>query len=598
MANLINQRDLTFLLYEWLHAESLCQTERFQQHSRETFDAILQTALQMADEQFYSHAAKLDQNEPEVIDGKVHLIPEVQSSLQAYAEAGFFAGYFPEEVGGWQLPYTICQAYHGIFHAANVSTMGYPFLTEAAANLLMHFGADSLKKRFLPAMLEGRFYGTMCLSEPQAGSSLGDILTTATPLDDGSYAIKGTKMWISGGEHELAENIVHLVLAKVPGGPPGVKGISLFLVPRYHLDEHGRPGPSNDVKLAGINHKMGYRGTINTMMSFGEEDQCKGELIGELHHGLKYMFHMMNEARIGVGLGATMLGYTGYLHALEYARTRTQGRKPGDKDPNKPPIPIIEHTDVKRMLLAQKSYVEGGLALGLYCAMLVDQQQTAPTQEAQQEAGLLLDLLTPIAKAWPSEYCLKANDLAIQVHGGYGYSREYPVERMYRDNRLNPIHEGTNGIQALDLLGRKVTMKQGKALLLLASKFQETIADATHPELQEEQAALTEALERVSHTTQSLFGVALEGNTDLFLANASVYLDMVGHTVIAWLWLSQAITACQAIDEANPSDKAFYQGKKQACRYFFRWELPKTKQAAELLTSLEPTCLNMQDDWF
>ena len=334
-------------------------------------------------------------------------------------------------------------------------------------------------------MLAGRFSGTMCLSEPQAGSSLADIVTRAESRDDGTYRLFGSKMWISGGDHELTENIVHLVLAKIPGGPAGTKGISLFVVPKFLVDADGNIGQRNDVVLAGLNHKMGFRGITNTVLNFGEgrfrpggEPGAVGYLVGEPHRGITYMFRMMNEARLGIGMGAVALGYTGYLKSLEYARERPQGRPVTASDPSTPQVPIIDHPDVKRMLLAQKSYVEGALALGLYCARLVDLAHSAETDEERDTTTLLLDILTPVAKSWPSQWCLEANNLAIQVLGGYGYTREYDVEQHYRDNRLNPIHEGTHGIQSLDLLGRKVTQRNGASLVAVGEAVADTIAAA------------------------------------------------------------------------------------------------------------------------
>src|SRR5690606_5945302 len=315
-------------------------------------------------------------------------------------------------------------------------------------------------------------------SEPHAGSNLADIRTRAEPQEDGSYRLYGTKMWISGGEQDLSENIVHMVLAKIPGSPPGVKGISLFLVPKFRLDEDGNPAERNGVSLVGLNHKMGYRGTTNTLLNFGEKEPCVGYLMGKANEGLMCMFHMMNEARISVGMGAVTLGYAGYMHSLQYAKERPQGRLPGEKDPESPQVNIIEHADVKRMLLQQKAYVEGGLALTLYCGKLLDDSRTGDPA-LRKDLSIFMDLLTPIVKAWPSEYCLKANELAIQVLGGAGYTRDYPVERLYRDNRLNPIHEGTNGIQGMDLLGRKVRMNDGYAYQLLVQRVEQTIKEAS-----------------------------------------------------------------------------------------------------------------------
>jgi butyryl-CoA dehydrogenase len=599
MADFVNHRDLEFLLYECLNVEQLCQRERFEEHDRETFDAVIEMAYRLAKDKFEPHAHKLDENEPTFDGERVHILPEVKEAIDAYVESGLLKGHADVELGGMQLPWTIMQTCLGMFLAANAPTAAYPFLTGAAANLLQAFGAEELQERYLQPMFDGRFFGTMCLSEPHAGSSLTDLRTRAVPQEDGSYEIQGSKMWISGGEHDLSENIVHMVLAKLPDAPPGVRGISLFLVPKYRVEGDGSIGEYNNVTLAGVNHKMGYRGTINTLLNFGEQGSCKGWLVGQEHRGLKAMFHMMNEARIGVGYGAVMMGVAGYQHSLEYARERPQGRLPSNKNPETPQVMLIEHADVRRMLLAQKAYTEGALALCLYAAQLVDDEKTHPDQHARQEASELLQILTPLCKAWPSEYCTKANDLAIQILGGAGYTRDYPVERLYRDNRLNPIHEGTNAIQALDLLGRKVMGNQGATLRLLLSRIQETLAETKgQAELEEFRKALRSACDTVGVTTMALGQAAMEGKIDLFLANATLYLEMLGHTVIAWMWLWQTSIALQQKEEASEQDKAFYDGKLRACQYFFRWELPRIEHNATLLQSLDDTCFAMPLDSF
>ncbi len=599
MADFINRRDLDFLLYEVFDTEALLDTERFGIHDRATFDQTLDTAYKIARDLFEPHAAKLDQNDPELVDGRVELIPEVKRATDAFCEAGLVATSFDMEDGGLQMPYTITQAVMAMFYGANTATAGYPLLTVAAGNLLAAHASPEQKERYLTPMLDGRFFGTMCLSEPHAGSSLSDIRTVAEPQEDGTYLLRGDKMWISAGEHDLSDNIVHLVLAKIPGGPAGVKGISLFIVPKFHVDEDGSPGERNDIRATGLNHKMGYRGTVNCVIALGDEGACVGHLIGEPHQGLRYMFHMMNEARIGVGLGASMLGYAGFLFSKEYAGMRPQGRHPWDKDPANAQVPIIEHADVRRMLLTQKAYVEGGLALGIYCARLLDDEFVAKQSgdaDAAQRASLLLDILTPIAKAWPSEYCLEANKLAIQVLGGYGYSREYPVERLYRDNRLNAIHEGTNGIQALDLLGRKVTMKQGAALHALVAEVRATLAQASElPALAEDAQLLGAAAAKAGEATANLTAAAMRGEIPAYLANASYYLEMLGHVVIGWIWMRQAIVAAGVVDQPALGDdeRAFYEGKLSACRYFCRYELPKVGWKADLLSQLDTTTLDL-----
>ena len=597
MSLLLSRRDLDFLLYEWLEVEHLTKRARFAEHGRETFDAVLDLAARVAAEQFAPHNKKADEHEPTFDGERVTLIPEVKPALDAFAQTGLIAAAMDHEVGGMQLPQVVAAATLAWFQAANVGTGAYPFLTIGNANLLLAHGSPDIVDTFVKPMVEGRFFGTMCLSEPQAGSSLSDITTRAEPRDDGAYRLFGNKMWISGGDHELSENIVHLVLARIPGSPPGVKGISLFVVPKHLVEPDGSLGERNDVVLAGLNHKMGYRGTVNTLLNFGEgrftpggEPGAVGWLVGEPNRGLAYMFHMMNEARVGVGGGAMALGYTGYLKSLKYARERTQGRPVSGKDPNVPQVPIIQHADVRRMLLAQKAYVEGALALILYCAKLVDEEKTAESPEEREAAHLLLDTLTPIAKSWPSQWCLEANSLAIQIHGGYGYTREYDVEQHYRDNRLNPIHEGTHGIQALDLLGRKVVMRNGAGLMALARAIGRTVARASEAggEAAELAAQLQAAVDRVGAVTMALWG---PGDIDLALANASVYLEAVGHVVVAWLWLEQFLALGDRADD-------FSEGKRQAARYFFRWELPKTGPQFDLLASLDRTTLDMRDGWF
>lgn len=562
-SKVLSRRDLDFLLYEWLDVESLTGRERFAEHSRETFDAFLDVSQQIAERDFAPHNRKNDLNEPTFDGERVTIIPEVGHALRVFAESGLLAATMDAEYGGLQLPRVVQRACFLWFQAANTSTSAYAMLTGANAHLLLTHGTAEQIERFVRPMIEGRFTGTMCLSEPQAGSSLSDVTTKAVPDgQSGDYRITGGKMWISGGDHELSENIIHLVLARVAGAPAGVKGLSLFIVPKL-ID-----GKRNGVTLAGLNHKMGYRGTTNTVLAF---DEATGYLVGEEGRGLQYMFHMMNEARIGVGAGAVALGYTGYLHALAYARERQQGRPVTAKDPAAPPVPIVDHPDVRRMLLASKTYVEGGLALMLYCAKLLD--------EPSPENDLLLDTLTPIVKAWPSQWCRLADDHAIQIHGGYGYTREYPVEQFYRDNRLNSIHEGTDGIQALDLLGRKVTQRGGAGLALLLDRIRAT---AQKSDLG---APVLAACDRLAATTAKLWA-----DPATALVNATAYLDAAGHLVIAWMWLEQALAAG---DKPGP----FYDGKRVAAKYFVTHELPRIGPMLDLLDSGDTLLLDLEDAW-
>ena len=596
---LLDQRNLAFELYEVLDAEGLTQRPRFADHNRETFDAAIGTARTIAEKLFAPHNRKSDENEPKYVDGAAELIPEVKPAVDAFLEAGFLNATRTFEQGGMQMPNLLSQACFAHFQSANAATSSYAMLTMGAANLIENFGTDEQKERFLQPMIEGRFFGTMALTEPHAGSSLSDIRTKAEPADDGSYRIKGNKIFISGGDHPLSDNIVHMVLAKLPDAPPGVKGISLFIVPKFLVNDDGSLGERNDVVLAGLFHKIGWRGTTSTALNFGDKDGCVGYLIGKPHQGLACMFQMMNEARIGVGMGAVMLGYAGYLYSLNYARERPQGRLPDGKNPSAPQVAIIEHTDVKRMLLTQKAYVEGAFDLGLYAARLFDDTETLETEAERKTALQLLDLLTPIVKAWPSDYCLKANELAIQVLGGHGYTREYPVEQYYRDNRLNPIHEGTNGIQSLDLLARKVVMNNGAALKQLSELIMATCKQAAaHPELNDLREPLEKLLAHLGKVTVALLGDLGNGKVNEALANSALYLKAFGHMVIGWRWLQQSVHAQNGLNKGLEADQAFYQGKLQAARYFLLWEVPSCHHDLNVLENRDLTCYEMQDEWF
>jgi alkylation response protein AidB-like acyl-CoA dehydrogenase len=613
---------LDFLLYSWLQADALTVRERFADHARETFDAVLDTSERIAREKYAPFNRLVDNEEPRTEtepDGTLRVVlPQATyEARRAYAESGLLSAAQDYDIGGMQLPYTVEAAANSFFAAASIS-IGSNLLTSGNANLLMVHGTDVQKQVFALNEFNGRWSGTMCLSEPQAGSSLSDVATRAVP--DGAdfeseplgprYRLKGNKMWISSGDHELTENIVHLVLAKIPGPDgrlvPGVKGISLFIVPKKLVDKEGQlTGERNDVALAGLNHKLGWRGTTNTLLNFGEgkypmggEPGAVGYLVGKPGEGLKCMFHMMNEARIGIGMAATMLGLAGYYASLDYAKNRPQGRplqsaggKAG-KDASAAQVRLIEHADIKRMLLAQKAYGEGALALNLYCARLVDEQHTGDAAAAD-EARLLLEVLTPIAKSWPSEWCLEANSLAIQIHGGYGYTRDFPVEQYWRDNRLNMIHEGTHGIQAMDLLGRKVLMENGRGLQLLAGRINDTVQRALQvPALAAHANALAGALQQVGAATKAAWAT---GEPTQALANAVPYMQAFGHTVLAWVWLELAM-ATLAVDAALAQPASA--GRWGAMQFFFRYELPKIGAWLGVVSTRDTTCATLPEEAF
>jgi len=596
MSMIVNRRDLDFVLYETLGLDKILKSDRYADYDRESLDAIMDLCQTIAEDQFLPCAAKLDANEPKFVDGKVETISELKEAIAAYQEAGLCASAYDSDVGGMQLPWMIDQALNGMFVCANNPAHIYLFLTQGVANMLNACGSDELKRKYLPNLVDGNWFGTMCLSEPQAGSSLADIRTKADLNVDGSYSISGTKMWISGGEQDITENIIHMVLAKIPGSPPGVKGISLFLVPKNRVNDDGSIGDFNNIALAGLNHKMGCRGATNCLLNFGESGDSIGYLVGEPNQGLANMFHMMNEARISVGMSAVMTGLGGYLYSLDYARNRPQGRALVNRNPEEPQIMISEHADIKRMLMTQKAFIEGAQTLIYYCAELIDTKKLSDDKDKHQRIDLLLDLLTPICKSWPSEYCLEANKLAIQVLGGYGYTREYPVERLYRDNRLNHIHEGTWGIQGLDILGRKVRMHGGAAVTILRQEIQRTIDSAiSNPELISFCEQLKTSLLLVEETIDV---VGKADDPSLALANATIFLDAMGHLVIAWMWLKQAVAALEGKHKGNSKDDAFYEGKIAAMKFFFNYELPKIKPNLELVAQLDSTCYDLTAEQF
>jgi alkylation response protein AidB-like acyl-CoA dehydrogenase len=586
-SGILSGRDLSFLLYDWLHVEELTEQAPFTEHSRETFDAMLEASRELAENLFRPHMRASDLDEPTFDGEHVSTHEAIGPALDAFADSGLLAATFGEEHGGVNLPQTVARACFAWPQAANIASAAYPMLTMANAALLLSHGTPEQIATYADPELAGTYFGTMCLSEPHAGSSLSDVRTRARQVEGSDvWRITGTRMWISGGDHEMSENIIHLVLARSGDADSGTRGLSLFIVPKV-LVEGPWAGQRNDVVLAGLNHKMGYRGTTNTLLNFGEgthtpgnEPGAVGYLIGEEGRGLQYMFHMMNEARIGVGTGAAALAMTGYLESLDYARNRPQGRPVGAKDPSRPQVPIVEHADVRRMLLAQKSYAEGAMALCLYAAHLVD--LAAVSDDADRARyELLLDVLTPVVKSWPSQYGPAANDLAIQVLGGAGYTRDYNVEQFYRDNRLNPIHEGTHGIQGQDLLGRKVVMKDGAGLTLLVDTITETVT-RTAKRFPEHSAALASRLDRLVEVTGVLWK---DGDATAALAHATDYLEAAGHIVVAWLWL----------DMESAADAAVSEGKAAAASYFFTRELPKVDPVLDRLGDPD-TLFNSLDD--
>tara|TARA_R110000737_G_scaffold22022_4_gene40650 strand:+ start:12753 stop:14558 length:1806 start_codon:yes stop_codon:yes gene_type:complete len=599
-ATLMNQRDLEFMLYELFDSESLIKRARYQDHDRQTFNQVINTAKAIAEKYFLPIRQKLDSHQPTFDGKKISLIAELKPAIAAVIQSGLSSATANYELDGMQLPPIIASVASTYLTAAGGVGLGYNMLTNANANLLEAHGSKALIEKWVKPMRSGRFMGTMAMTEPGSGSGLGDLITKAVKSDDETYRISGNKIYISGGDHNLSENIVHLVLARVQGAAKGIKGLSLFVVPKFLVNDDGTIGEDNEVALAGLFHKMGGRAQTSTALSFGENNGSVAYLVGEENQGLKYMFHMMNEARIMVGTSGATLAVAGYQYALDYAKNRPQGRLPSCKDPLSAMVNIIEHADVRRMLLAQKAYAEGALALVLYGSQLSDDEKTAPTIEAQKHAHLLLDFLTPIIKTWPAEYGTKANDLAIQVLGGHGYINEHPVELFYRDNRLNAIHEGTTGIQSLDLLTRKVPMNNMAGYLATVAEIVNTIEQVQHHQgLDVYAIQLSDAVDTLKQTTQVVLKAMSTTNIDLALANSVKYLELFGHIIIAWLWLKQGIVASQALSkQPHQADENFYNGKLQALQYFYRFELPEISLWSTILRNNDSTTYDMKVDWF
>jgi alkylation response protein AidB-like acyl-CoA dehydrogenase len=568
-----SKRNIHFLLHEVFNAEELTRYNYFSAHDRETFNLVLDSATYIADTLMHPYLKDVDRNQPELKNGQVTVHPRIKEYLKAVGEAGIIGAGFPFEQGGQQLPEMISACIGFILMAANNGMM-YIGLTSGAAHLVTSFGTPDLIETYVPNLLSGRWQGTMALTEPQAGSSLSDVTTSATPQPDGTYKIRGQKVFISAGDHDATDNIIHLMLARIDGAPKGTKGISLFVVPKYRLD-----GQPNDVTSTGVYHKMGQKGVPAMHLTMGSNDDTVGYLVGEPHQGLPYMFQMMNEARIGVGMTAAAIATAAYYAALEYAKERPQSRRLNQKGQlDAPQTAIINHPDVRRMLLFQKAVTEGSLSLLIEAARLYDISQVAEGEE-KEHASLLLDLLMPVAKSYPSEMGVQSVSQSLQTFGGYGFTEDFPVEQLYRDIRITPIYEGTTGIQAQDLLGRKMTMKGGKAPQLLFAEMQRTIAEAsTHNDLKRYADQLSDEMDRVQDVMKSLMPHAMQGDIERYLSDATLFLEFFGIVVVAWQWLKQAVVAQETLLTQNPQgdELAFYEGKLHTMKFYFHYEVPKT----------------------
>ena len=594
MNQFISHRNLRFLFFDMLDVASLNRYAAYSDYNREAFEMALDAAKQIADTQLFPFYVEMDRKKAVFENGIVRTHPQLKVLIQSVAEGGWIAATSPVEDGGLQMPQILSSAALLTFYAANVNAC-YPFLTKGAANLIVSFGSDALKKTYLPNMFDGSWQGTMAMTEPQAGSSLTDLTTSAEPTNtEGVYKIKGQKIFISGGDHDAAENVVHLLLARIDGAPLGTKGISLFVVPKFRPEKGELL--KNNVTTAGIYGKMGQKGYIAAHLMYGEQGDCLGYLVGEPNKGLMYMFQMMNEARIGTGLVAAGQASAAYYTSLKYANERPQGRMPSSKNPLEAPVLIIEHADVRRMLLFQKATTEGGIALLMLCSYYADLAHVGTPEEAKN-AHLLLELLTPIAKSYPSEMGIQSVSAGIQTLGGAGYCDDYPLELLYRDIRVNAIYEGTTGIHGLDILGRKVSMVNGKAFELFKNEINASITEGEQSDKTATFATkLAENISNLTTLTRQILENGQKSGPEVMLADATLYLEYFGLVVIGWMWLKQGIAADKALKHGveGEDDKLFYDSKLVTMRFFFEYELPKTKALHEQLLNFDKLTVSLE----
>lgn len=599
MARYFCMDTLRYLLFEVHGATDLLDYERFEAYDRESFELLLESAKAWADQDFYPYYREMDEKPVYFKDGITYSHPILRKIMKDAGENGWLCPYFDYEDGGSQMPYTIANAVNHIVESANNNIPGYVNLTSGAAHLIANFGSEELKKKFIPPMAAGRWGGTMALTEPQAGSSLSDIVTSASPTTEGHYLIRGQKIFISGGDHQATDNFVHLTLARIEGAPAGTRGISLFVVPKLRPEEDGTLKHNHVVAVADF-QKLGQRGYSTVHLVYGEHGDCHGYLVGEPHQGLKYMFQMMNGARIDVGMTAASTATAAYYASLQYAMERPQGRKltgSGTKNVSESQSLIIGHPDVRRMLLLQKAVVEGSLSLLVECSKYADLAHV-DTTDVGSNSQLLLELLTPVAKTYPAEMGRVAINNGLQVLGGYGYCMDFPLQQYLRDIRIMSIYEGTTGIQSLDLLGRKVPLENGKAMSLLTARISEVIKAASEdPQLKPYGEQLAKKMEEIQKALGYLMPYAIKGEYETYLADATVFMEMASNIIIGWQWLKMAVAASRQLQmDSRTFEKSFYESKIHTMKFYFKYELPKTRACLETLTHPDKLTLTLDTD--
>ena len=602
MAQLISdRRDIEFVLHELLEAENLSKIhEDFADFTKKTIDLIISEAKNFAVKELLPSNKEGDEQGCTLEDGKVTTPESFKRLFDLFNEGEWLAPTEDPEWGGQGMPFTVASAAAEYFNGANYPFMMYPGLTQGAGHLVEEFGTQEQKDIYLKNMYTGKWTGTMLLTEPGAGSDVGALTTKAVPNEDGTYSIMGEKIFISGGDHDLTENIIHPVLARIQGAPEGTKGVSLFLVPKYRVNEDGSLGEFNDVICTGIEHKMGIKGNSTCSLSLGSKGNCIGTLLGDENKGMKAMFLMMNAARRLVGFQGFACATTAYMYALDYARNRVQGKDLMEiMNPDAQPVSIIHHPDVRRQLMMMKVNVEGMRSLLYYVHYCADMASIAPTQEEKDKYQGFVEVLTPIAKGYVTDRSFEVCSHGMQVYGGYGFIEEYPMAQLLRDCRITLIYEGTNGIQAMDLLGRKLGLNKGKPIMDLFGEMQKTIAAAkTIPSLEKETAKVEEAINKLAEVAIHMGQTAMSEKVMAAFANAHPFQDATGDTTMAWLLLWRATVASQKLEKAKKKDKPFYEGVIKSLQFYVQTQLPITLGRFAALMNTSSTAVDIEDNMF
>ncbi len=598
--SIADRRDQDFVLHEMLSVADLSKHELFEDFNKKTVDMVVSEARNLAIKEVLPTQKEGDEQGCTLKDGHVTIPECFRKPFKLFCEGEWIAMSDDPEYGGQGMPKVLNIAAVEMFTGANCAFMMYPGLTHGAGKIVEEFGSEAQKAKYLKNLYTGKWAGTMCLTEPEAGSDVGALTTTAKLNGDGTYTITGNKIFISGGDHDLCENIIHPVLARIEGAPAGTKGISLFLVPKYKFNDDDSPGELNDVVCTGLEEKMGIHGNATASLAFGSKGDCVGELIGEANKGMKAMFVMMNEARLGVGMQGFGFATTSYINAVNYAKERVQGvnlMNMFDADPK--PVTIINHPDVKRQLLSMKANVDGMRALLYYTGLLFDRVQTAETDEEKEKWDGLIELLTPVVKSYCTDCSFDVCVQGVQIYGGYGFIQEYPQEQLLRDCKITSIYEGTNGIQAMDLLGRKLGLKKGKPFMDLLGEMNKTIAAAKEIEGLEAMAVILEtAVNKLGEVAMHMGATAMSENVLHAFASAHPFLDATGDVCMAWMELWRAVVAAPKIAKAKKKDVAFYQGQIKTAEYFLSFVMPATMGKMAAIQSNITAIMEMPDDAF